>query len=73
MSIYEMLVWVVAIVVAVYLIIGIYHLIKLINWKLPEYLSEAGVTKQNHVKVALWLIVVYTVCDLLVMLASPFM
>lgn len=73
MSIYEMLVWVVAIVVAVYLIIGVYHLIKLINWKLPEYLSEAGVTKQNHVKVALWLIVVYTVCDLLVMLASPFM
>lgn len=73
MSIYEMLIWVVAIVVAVYLIIGVYHLIKLINWKLPEYLSEAGVTKQNHVKVALWLIVVYTVCDLLVMLASPFM
>ena len=73
MSIYEMLIWVVAIVVAVYLIIGIYHLIKLINWKLPEYLSEAGVTKQNHVKVALWLIVVYTVCDLLTMLASPFM
>ena len=73
MSIYEMLVWVVAIVVAVYLIIGVYHLIKLINWKLPEYLSEAGVTKQNHVKVALWLIVVYTVCDLLTMLASPFM
>lgn len=73
MSIYEMLVWVVAIVVAVYLIIGVYHLIKLINWKLPEYLSEAGVTKQNHVKAALWLIVVYTVCDLLVMLASPFM
>lgn len=73
MSIYEMLVWVVAIVVAVYLIIGVYHLIKLINWKLPEYLSEAGVTKQNHVKVALWLIVIYTVCDLLVMLASPFM
>ncbi|WZX10442.1 hypothetical protein ACP1_0153 [Aeromonas phage ACP1] len=73
MSIYEMLVWVVAIVVAVYLIIGVYHLIKLINWKLPEYLSEAGVTKQNHVKVALWLIVIYTICDLLVMLASPFM
>ena len=73
MSIYEMLVWVVGIVVAVYLIIGIYHLIKLINWKLPEYLNESGVTKQKHVKVALWLIVVYTVCDLLLMLSSPFM
>lgn len=73
MSIFEMLVWVVAIVVAVYLIIGVYHLIKLINWKIPEYLNEADVTKQIHVKVALWLIAVYTVCDLLVMLASPFM
>ena len=73
MSIFEMLIWVVAIVVAVYLIIGVYHLIKLINWKIPESLNEADVTKQIHVKVALWLIVVYTVCDLLVMLASPFM
>ncbi len=73
MSIFEMLIWVVTIVVAVYLIIGVYHLIKLINLKLPEYLNESGVTKQIHVKVGLWLIVIYTVCDLLVMLASPFM
>ena len=72
MSIFEMLIWVVTIVVAVYLIIGVYHLIKLINWKLPEYLNETGVTKQIHVKVGLWLIVIYIVGMLITMVASAF-
>ena len=72
MSIFEMLAWVVTIVVAVYLIIGVYHLIKLINWKLPEYLNETGVTKQIHVKVGLWLIVIYIVGMLITMVASAF-
>ena len=72
MSIFEMLIWVVTIVVAVYLIIGVYHLIKLINWKLPEYLNESGVTKQIHVKVGLWLIVIYIVGMLITMVASAF-
>ena len=72
MSIYEMLIWVVTIVVAVYLIIGVYHLIKLINWKLPEYLNESGVTKQIHVKVGLWLIVIYIVGMLFTMAVSAF-
>ena len=72
MSIFEMLIWVVTIVVAVYLIIGVYHLIKLINLKLPEYLNESGVTKQIHVKVALWLIVIYIVGMLITMVASAF-
>lgn len=72
MSIFEMLIWVVTIVVAVYLIIGLYHLIKLINWKLPEYLNESGVTKQIHVKVGLWLIVIYIVGMLITMVASAF-
>ena len=72
MSIFEMLIWVVTIVVAVYLIIGVYHLIKLINWKLPEYLNESGVTKQIHVKVGLWLIVIYIIGMLVTMVASAF-
>lgn len=72
MSIFEMLIWVVTIVVAVYLIIGVYHLIKLINWKLPEYLNETGVTKQIHVKVGLWLIVIYIIGMLITMVASAF-
>lgn len=72
MSIFEMLIWVVTIVVAVYLIIGVYHLIKLINLKLPEYLNESGVTKQIHVKVGLWLIVIYIVGMLITMVASAF-
>lgn len=72
MSIFEMLIWVVTIVVAVYLIIGLHHLIKLINWKLPEYLNESGVTKQIHVKVGLWLIVIYIVGMLITMVASAF-
>ena len=72
MSIFEMLIWVVTIVVAVYLIIGVYHLIKLINWKLPEYLNESGVTKQIHVKVGLWLIVIYIVGMLITMVVSAF-
>lgn len=72
MSIFEMLIWVVTIVVAVYLIIGVYHLIKLINWKLPEYLTESGVTKQIHVKVGLWLVVIYIVGMLITMVASAF-
>lgn len=72
MSIFEMLIWVVTIVVAVYLIIGVYHLIKLINLKLPEYLNESGVTKQIHVKVALWLIVIYIVGMLITMVTSAF-
>ena len=72
MSIFEMLIWVVTIVVAVYLIIGVYHLIKLINWKLPEYLNETGVTKQIHVKVGLWLIVIYIVGMLITMVATAF-
>lgn len=72
MSIFEMLAWVVTIVVAVYLIIGVYHLIKLINWKLPEYLNETGVTKQIHVKVGLWLIVIYIIGMLVTMVASAF-
>ena len=72
MSIFEMLIWVVTIVVAVYLIIGVYHLIKLINLKLPEYLNESGVTKQIHVKVALWLIVIYIVGMLITMVVSAF-
>ena len=72
MSIFEMLAWVVTIVVAVYLIIGVYHLIKLINWKLPEYLNETGVTKQIHVKVGLWLIVIYIIGMLVSMVASAF-
>ena len=72
MSIFEMLTWVVTIVVAVYLIIGVYHLIKLINWKLPEYLNETGVTKQIHVKVGLWLIVIYIIGMLVSMVASAF-
>ena len=61
MSIFEMLIWVVTIAVAVYLIIGVYHL-----------LSESGVTKQIHVKVALWLIVIYTVGMLIAMVVSAF-
>ncbi len=72
MSIFEMLIWVVTIVVAVYLIIGVYHLIKLINLKLPEYLNESGVTKQIHVKVGLWLIVIYIVGMLITMVVSAF-
>ena len=72
MSIFEMLIWVVTIVVAVYLIIGVYHLIKLINLKLPEYLNESGVTKQIHVKVGLWLIVIYIVGMLITMVATAF-
>lgn len=72
MSIFEMLIWVVTIVVAVYVIIGLYHLIKLINWKLPEYLNESGVTNQIHVKVGLWLIVIYIVGMLITMVASAF-
>lgn len=72
MSIFEMLIWVVTIVVAVYLIIGVYHLIKLISLKLPEYLNESGVTKQIHVKVGLWLIVIYIVGMLITMVASAF-
>ena len=72
MSIFEMLIWVVTIVVAVYLIIGVYHLIKLINLKLPEYLNESGVTKQIHVKVGLWLIVIYVVGILISMVVSAF-
>ena len=50
MSIFEMLIWVVTIVVAVYLIIGVCHLIKLINWKLPEYLTESGITNKSTSK-----------------------
>ena len=72
MSIFEMLIWVVTIVVAVYLIIGVYHLIKLINLKLPEYLNESGVTKQIHVKVGLWLVVIYIVGMLITMVTSAF-
>ena len=72
MSIFEMSIWVVTIVVAVYLIIGVYHLIKLINWKLPEYLSESGVTKQIHVMVVFWLIVIYVVGMLIAMVTSAF-
>ena len=72
MSIFEILIWVATIVVAVYLIIGVYHLIKLINWKLPEYLNETGVTKQIHVKVGLWLIVIYIIGMLITMVASAF-
>ena len=72
MSIFEMLIWVVTIVVAVYLIIGVYHLIKLINWKLPEYLSESGVIKQTHVKVGVWMVIGLSALGILSTLVSPF-
>lgn len=72
MSILEMLIWLSTAVALAYMIVGTYHLIKLIKLKLSSYLTEAGVTNKFHVELGVWLIVIYVVCKLIDIILSAF-
>lgn len=72
MSILEMLIWLSTAVVLAYMIVGTYHLVKLIKLKLSSYLTEAGVTNRFHVELGVWLIVIYVVCKLIDIISSAF-
>lgn len=72
MSILEMLIWLSTAVVLAYMIVGAYHLVKLIKLKLSSYLTEAGVTNRFHVELGVWLIVIYVVCKLIDIISSAF-
>ena len=72
MSILEMLIWLSTPVVLAYMIVGTYHLIKLIKLKLSSYLTEAGVTNRFHVELGVGLIIIYVVCELIDIILSAF-